>query len=180
MCLRKGCGRRYQPRRWNQRYCRDPECLRQLRRWQAAQRQARRRQDDAIKAQHAAAERARRRNVRGVSVRAVSVRTCQRKQRSRSRLRRRVVTQQKFFVDSMCVRPGCYESATKLGRNQRRYCGSVCCQAVRQVLDRERKWVQRGTLPCAHCTKKNQAAAASLAKQPNGTARLTPPRPPPP
>ena len=54
MCLRKGCGRKYQPRRWNQRYCQDPECLRQLRRWQAAQRQARRRQDDAIKAEHAA------------------------------------------------------------------------------------------------------------------------------
>jgi len=64
VCLRKGCGRRYQARRWNQRYCQDPECLRQLRRWQAAQRQARRRQDDAFKAEHAAAERARRERAR--------------------------------------------------------------------------------------------------------------------
>jgi hypothetical protein len=64
MCLRKGCGRNYQPRRWNQRYCQDPECLRQVRRWQAAQRQARRRQDDAVKAEHAAAQRARRQRAR--------------------------------------------------------------------------------------------------------------------
>jgi hypothetical protein len=64
VCLRKGCGRRYQPRRWNQRYCQDAKCLRQLRRWQAAQRQARRRQDDAVKAEHAAAERVRRQNAR--------------------------------------------------------------------------------------------------------------------
>ena len=45
--MRKGCGREYQPRRWNQRYCQDPECQREIRRWQAARRQARRRQDAA-------------------------------------------------------------------------------------------------------------------------------------
>ena len=33
-CLRKGCGRRFQARRYNQRYCQDPECLREVRRWQ--------------------------------------------------------------------------------------------------------------------------------------------------
>ena len=60
VCLRKGCGRKYQPRRWNQRYCQDPECLRLVRRWQAARRQAERRQDEAAKAQHAEAERVRR------------------------------------------------------------------------------------------------------------------------
>jgi hypothetical protein len=60
ICLRKGCGRKYQPGRWNQRYCQDPECQREVRRWQAAQRQARRRRDAAAKAQHAEAERKRR------------------------------------------------------------------------------------------------------------------------
>ena len=34
ICLRKGCGRRYQPRCSSQRYCQDSECLRQVRRWQ--------------------------------------------------------------------------------------------------------------------------------------------------
>ena len=60
ICLRKGCGQKYQPRRWNQRYCQDPECLRLVRRWQAARRQAKRRQQEEAKAKHAQAERARR------------------------------------------------------------------------------------------------------------------------
>ena len=76
ICLRKGCGRKYQPRRWNQRYCQDPECLRQLRRWQAAQRQARRRQDEAVKAEHAATERARRQRARASSQAAAEPEGC--------------------------------------------------------------------------------------------------------
>jgi len=60
ICLRKGCGQKYLPRRWNQRYCQDPQCLREVQRWQAAKRQARRRLDEAVKTQHAAAERERR------------------------------------------------------------------------------------------------------------------------
>jgi hypothetical protein len=60
ICLRKGCGRKYQPRCWHQRYCQDPECLRQVRRWQAARRQAKRRQDAHVKAKHAQAEKERR------------------------------------------------------------------------------------------------------------------------
>src|SRR4029077_17350842 len=59
-CLNKKCGRKYHARRWNQRYCQDPECLRQVRRWQAARRQAKRRQSARIQAQHAEAERKRR------------------------------------------------------------------------------------------------------------------------
>jgi hypothetical protein len=60
VCLRKGCGRKYLPRRWNQHYCQDPDCLREVRRWQAAKRQARRRQDEKVKAQHAETQRQRR------------------------------------------------------------------------------------------------------------------------
>ena len=60
VCLRKGCGQKYLPRCWNQCYCQDPECQRQVRRWQAAKRQAKRRQDEAVKVQHAQAQRARR------------------------------------------------------------------------------------------------------------------------
>jgi hypothetical protein len=66
-CLRKGCGRQYLPRRWNQRYCREPECLRQVRQWQAARRQARHRQAAEAKAQHAQAEKARRQRVKAAS-----------------------------------------------------------------------------------------------------------------
>jgi hypothetical protein len=67
ICLRKGCGRKYQPRRWNQRYCQEPECLRQVRRWQAARRQAKQRQDDLAKARHAQAQRARRQRAKSAS-----------------------------------------------------------------------------------------------------------------
>ena len=58
--LNKKCGRKYHSRRWNQRYCQNPECLREVRRWQAAQRQAKRRDNDDVRAKHAQAERARR------------------------------------------------------------------------------------------------------------------------
>lgn len=66
-CLRKGCGREYQPRRWNQRYCQEPECRRQVRRWQAARRQAKHRQVADAKARHAQAERERRQRVKAAS-----------------------------------------------------------------------------------------------------------------
>ena len=67
VCLRKGCGRKYQARCWNQRYCQEPECLRLVRRWQAARRQAERRQDVQVKARHAQAERERRQRVKSTS-----------------------------------------------------------------------------------------------------------------
>ena len=59
-CVQQRCGRKYHARRWNQRYCQDPECLREVNRWLAARRQAKRRKADTAKAQHAQAEKARR------------------------------------------------------------------------------------------------------------------------
>lgn len=67
ICLRKGCGCKYQPRRWNQRYCQQPECQREVRRWQAARRQARHRQSTEAKARHAQTERARRQRTKAAS-----------------------------------------------------------------------------------------------------------------
>lgn len=61
-------------------------------------------------------------------------------------LRRRVVTQQKLFFPPFCDRPGCHEHPVRSPRNPARYCGAACRQAVRNVLDRERKWLVRGTL----------------------------------
>ena len=66
-CLRKGCGREYQPRCWNQRYCQEPECRREVRRWQAARRQAKHRQAAEVKARHAQAERERREQAKAAS-----------------------------------------------------------------------------------------------------------------
>lgn len=61
-------------------------------------------------------------------------------------LHRRVVTQQKLFFPPLCDRPGCHEHPTTSLRNPARYCCTACRQAVRRVLDRERKWLSRGTL----------------------------------
>ena len=63
-CLRKGCNRQYLPTRWNQRYCHDPDCQREVRRWQAARRQAAQRQDVGARSRHARAERERRRRAK--------------------------------------------------------------------------------------------------------------------
>jgi hypothetical protein len=56
-----------------------------------------------------------------------------------------VVTQQKIFALPLCDRPGCHESPVKSRRSPARYCGAACRQAVRNVRDRERKWLWRGT-----------------------------------
>jgi len=135
VCLRKGCGRKYQPRRWNQHYCQDPECLRLVRRWQAARRQAQRRQDEAAKAQHAETERARRQRTTS-SPQAPKPPEIAAARGHAARI---------FSPTSMCDRPGCHEPVSKSGRSQARYCCSACRQAVRRVVDRERKWQFRGT-----------------------------------
>lgn len=66
-CLRRHCGHTFQPKRWKQRYCRDPECPRELRRWQATKRQRKRREQPEVRQRHAAAERKRRATQRQVA-----------------------------------------------------------------------------------------------------------------
>ncbi len=112
-----------------------PNACAQVRRWQAARRQARRRQDEAVKAQHAEAERARRQRATVCAASAEDAGGCGGAW-SRSK---------NFFPTPLCDRPGCYEPPPKSGRNQARYCCPACRQAVRRVLDRERKWRSRGT-----------------------------------
>jgi hypothetical protein len=58
----------------------------------------------------------------------------------------RVVTRLTRFFGPLCDRPGCHAPPTPSPRNPARYCGSSCRQALRNVLDRERKWRSRGTL----------------------------------
>jgi hypothetical protein len=170
ICLRKGCGSKYQPRRWNQRYCQDPECQRLVRRWQAARRQARRRQDEVAKSEHAEAERARRRrvlsspqvpNVPGVAA-------------------ARGHATNIFSPTPLCDRPGCHEVPPKSGRSQSHYCCAACRQAVQRVRDRERKWQVRGTFRGQRAREREyQAARARRRQQPHDRSRATPPRPPP-
>jgi hypothetical protein len=156
VCLRKGCGRKYHPRRWNQHYCQDSECLRLVRRWQAARRQAKRRQDDAAKAQHAEAERARRQRITS------SPQAPKPAEIAASRGHAAKI----FSPTPLCDRPGCHEPVVKSGRSQARYCCSACREAVRRVVDRERKWQYRGTLQGRQArAREYQAARARRCQQ---------------
>lgn len=169
-CLRKGCGRKYTPQCWNQRYCQDPECLRLVRRWQAAKRQAKRRQNDSVKAQQAKSQRARRQRAKH------SPQPPQKPEVVAARGHAAKI----IFPTPFCDRPGCYEPPPKLGRNQAKYCCPACRQAVHRVLDRERKWLKRGTFQgrCAR-EREYQTAAARRCDEPRASASATSPRAPP-
>jgi hypothetical protein len=135
-CFRKGCERKYQPRCWNQRYCQDLECLREVRRWQAARGQAERRRDARVKARHAQAEKERRQRAK-VAPKAIE---------NSEVAPARGHTANFFPPLSLCDRPGCYEHPVISLRNPARYCCAACRQAVCNVRDRERKWHSRSTL----------------------------------
>jgi hypothetical protein len=134
ICLRKGCGRTYQPGRWNQRYCQDAECMRLLRRWQAAKRQRERRSQPEIRQKHAAAERDRR-----------ARRPPYQSTRKAEANPKRAWSRSKKNSGPICDRPGCYDRPRPSCRCPARYCGNDCRQAVRRVCDRERKWFSRKT-----------------------------------
>jgi hypothetical protein len=135
-CLRKGCGRKYQPQCWNQRYCQDLECLREVRRWQAARGQAERRRDARVKARHAQAEKERRQRAKAAPKAIENPEVAPARGHTAN-----------FFPPlPLCDRPGCYEPPVISLRNPARFCCAACRQAVRNVLDRERKWLSRGSL----------------------------------
>jgi hypothetical protein len=169
MCLRKGCGQKYQPRCWNQRYCQDPECLREVRRWQAAKRQAQRRADDAVKAQHAAAQRARRQRASS------STQPPKAPEVAAARGHAAKI----FSPQPCCDRPGCFASPPKSGHTQARYCCSPCRQAVHRVRDRERKWRWRGTFQGRQARlREYQAARQRRRGGQHDQASATSPQPP--
>jgi hypothetical protein len=167
LCLRQGCGRKYQPKRWNQRYCQDPDCQRLVRRWQAARRQARRRQDDAAKAQHAQTQRARR----------------QRPPSSTQAPTHAEVTPARGHAAKiisptpLCDRPGCHEPPAKALHPAACFCSRACRQAVQRVRDRERKWLWRGTFQGRQARKRHDAAARARRLRPQHDAAGTGPTP---
>lgn len=134
VCAR-ACGHRYTPRRWNQRYCQDPECLREVRRWQSRQRQRRRRASPRGRQRHRQAQRARRleAKIRGQTP----------TKRSTDRARGHAGEKSS---DIFCGRTGCYEPPRESLRTPACYCSTTCRTAMRRVRDRERKWLSRVTL----------------------------------
>lgn len=128
----------------NQRYCQDPECLRHVRRWQAAKRQRMRRQRPQVRENRAAAAReVRERKSRlKTDPPAPTEPVIPAKQPdppgawSRSRK----------IPGPICDRVGCYESPRPACRCPARYCSHECRDAMQGVRDRERKWLWRNTL----------------------------------
>jgi len=151
-CLRKGCGRIFQAVRWNQRYCREPDCLREVHRWQAAKRQRAYRQSPANRERHAEAERRRRARAKRQPSAADSANPA-----SADNAWSRSKANSKDF----CNRPGCYEPLPTATRAPARYCGSHCRQAVRRVLDRERKWLLRHVYARREPSNKSTRASSS-------------------
>lgn len=145
ICLRKGCGHSYQPQHWKQRYCQDSECLREVRRWQAAKRQQRRRRRLEVRQQRAAAERERRARRREGQQGGDSS-TTDRPAGDAPRHAAGAWSRKERSSAPFCDRVGCYETLRHCSNGQARYCGEECRRDVARVRDRERKWLSRKTL----------------------------------
>ena len=143
-CLRKGCGRIFDVRSGNQRYCQDPECLRLVRRWQAAKRQRMRRRRPEVRENRAAAARETRDRKSRVKtdppapIEPVMPAEMPDPPGAWSRSRKNSWP--------ICDRVGCYESPRPACRCPARYCSHECRDAMQRVRDRERKWLWRNTL----------------------------------
>lgn len=150
VCLRKGCGREFQPARWNQRYCQDPECLRLVRRWQAAKRQRQCRQNAERRQRHCEAQRLRRQRRREQASEAIANQAGAGSETTASLQdgsgrEDRAWSRSRELPSTFCDRPGCYEPVRCSCRAPARYCTDQCRLAMRRVLDRERKWLCRNT-----------------------------------
>lgn len=145
-CLRKGCGQVFQPRRWNQRYCRSHRCLREVRRWQAAKRQRAFRQSAENRKRHAQAEARRRAKKRAADAAQGSTKNPSEEAvrgPSSESTRNGAWSRSNKIPEDFCDRVGCYEPLPADSRAPARYCGGDCRQAMRCVRDRERKWLIR-------------------------------------
>ena len=126
LCLLKGCGQHFRPRRWRQRYCSD-RC------WQEALAWSRWKQQQKYRASEVGKKR---RNAQ-----------CKRnRERVKIRMKNataglaRVISGRNFIGDP-CDRPGCYEMFQRSTRSpHQRFCSMGCRRAVQRVRERERRW----------------------------------------
>ncbi len=168
-CLRRGCENHYTPRRWNQRFCGQPECQRLVERWQAAKRQRRVRQTEQGRERHKRRERERRQAKRQCRDQAtVPVQPAVGELKPPQRAWSRCKTHPKDF----CDRPGCYDPVRPSRSRAARYCSNECRRAVDRVRDRCRKHFMRQQfkqgLGCAtgrdslHHSKHDRKSASQL------------------
>jgi hypothetical protein len=166
-CLRKGCGRKFQPRQWNQRYCREPECLEEVKRWQATRRQRQRHLTSEGRQRHAEEERQRRKRN--------SAEADQPRQDESSGLDATADAppwsrSNKNLPELLCDRPGCYEPPGDSVHAPAHYCGDACREAMRRVRDRERKYLARKT-KAGRLKRQQEYQAAKVKRGQSGHTR---------
>ena len=144
-CLRKGCGRRFQARQYNQRYCREPECLGEVHRWQAAKRQQKCRSQPGARQRHAEAERQRRQQRASEAPKPWEGEPTITDMEAGSSAKSGAWSRSRRHPQIFCDRPGCYRPLRDSARAPASYCGDDCRAAMRRARDRERKWLKRKT-----------------------------------
>lgn len=138
-CLNKLCERPFTAGVWNQRYCQDPSCLREVERWLARKRKERERETEA-----------------GREANREATRRCREKAKARQAAPAESAGNPATLPEEgpgcshaatgpVCDRPGCFQARPSRGLIPIRYCGTGCRRAIRRVLDRERKWLLRST-----------------------------------
>jgi len=138
-CLCKDCGRGFQARSYNQRYCREPECQRRVDRWHAAKRQRKCRAAPEGRRQHAEAERQRRQRKASQA----GLPQASEAATTDTAAEPRAWSRSEKHPEVFCDRPGCYEPVRNSPRAPARYCSDACRAAVERARDRERKWLLR-------------------------------------
>lgn len=134
-CHRKGCQNRFLPHRPYQKFCSDPTCAVQLRRWQAAKRQRRHRASPENRQKHAQRERMRRLENAARIPQATDSALQTVPENLDSAWSRPVILPKDF-----CDRPGCYEPKANSDRNTAKFCGNACRNAVHRVRERDRQY----------------------------------------
>ena len=136
-CLRRGCENHYTPRRWNQQFCGDPECRKEVLRWQAAKRQQRVRETEQGRERHNERERQRRQANR--DRKSAPNQPVQPPEPVPPSAWSRCKPHPKDF----CDRPGCYDPVRPARSREAKYCGDDCRRDVNRVRDRQRKHLKR-------------------------------------
>jgi len=136
-CLCKGCGNRFKPKRYTQRFCLDPPCQKRVRQWHSRKRQQKRRATPQGKEKHRMDERRRRRQQK------LAKKKHRRKKQRVGKSGVRGHAEGKPRCGPICDRPGCYVPVKESPQKKATYCSKACRRAVWRVKDRERKWRRR-------------------------------------
>lgn len=135
LCYRKGCANRFSPQRRYQKFCRDPGCVAELRRWQTLKRQRQHRLKPENRQKHAERERLRRlKKSQEVTQSGIA------SEPRGSEVNDCAWSRTTCIPKDFCDRPGCYEPKVQSHRNVAKYCGNACRNAAQRVAQRDRQY----------------------------------------